>query len=108
VFELAPDGTETVLHTFAGAPDDGALPISGVIADKQGNLYGTTEEGGASNDGTVFMLAPDGTETTLHSFAGSDGKYPGRGALLDVGPYLYGTTIAGGSANDGVVFRVKK
>ncbi|MGH6887704.1 MAG: choice-of-anchor tandem repeat GloVer-containing protein [Rhizomicrobium sp.] len=106
VFKLAPDGTETVLYAFPGG-DGGAAPVAGVIVDK-GNLYGTTEEGGASNDGTVFSLAPDGTLTTLHSFAGSDGEYPGRGALLEVGPYLYGTTVDGGSAGDGVVFRVRK
>ncbi|MGH7223617.1 MAG: choice-of-anchor tandem repeat GloVer-containing protein [Gemmataceae bacterium] len=107
VFKIAPDGTETVLYAFPGG-DGGAQPGGGVIADKQGNLYGTTGGGGTSSDGIVFKLAPDGTETTLHSFEGSDGRSPGRGALLEVGPYLYGTTIAGGSTNYGVVFRVKK
>ncbi|MGH6877094.1 MAG: choice-of-anchor tandem repeat GloVer-containing protein, partial [Rhizomicrobium sp.] len=107
VFKLAPDGTETVLYSFP-AGNGGAAPVSGVIADKQGILYGTTSGGGASNDGTVFKLAPDGTETTLHSFTGSDGQWPGRGALLEVGAYLYGTTDVGGGADDGVVFRVKK
>ncbi|MGH6876314.1 MAG: choice-of-anchor tandem repeat GloVer-containing protein [Rhizomicrobium sp.] len=107
VFKIAPDGTETVLYSFTGG-NDGAGP-DGVIADKQGNLYGTTDVGGAKGFGTVFKLAPDGTETTLHTFAGSDGSHPG-GALLEVGPYLYGTTIEGGGIgiNDGVVFRVKK
>ncbi|HEY6578973.1 MAG TPA: choice-of-anchor tandem repeat GloVer-containing protein [Rhizomicrobium sp.] len=107
VFKIAPDGAETVLYAFSGG-EDGAEPLGGVIADKQGNLYGTTVGGGASDSGTVFRLAPDGAETTLHSFAGSDGASPGRGALLEVGHYLYGTTIEGGSANYGVVFRVRK
>jgi uncharacterized repeat protein (TIGR03803 family) len=71
VFKLAPPAagtttwTETVLHSFAGSPSDGAYPYAGLIADSAGNLYGTTTVGGASNLGVVFKLAPDGTETVL-------------------------------------------
>jgi uncharacterized repeat protein (TIGR03803 family) len=70
--------TETVLHSFAGGPSDGAFPFAGLIADRDGNLYGTTASGGASNFGVVFKLAPNGTETVLHSFTGSpsDGTSP--------------------------------
>ncbi len=67
-----------MLHSFAGL--DGARPLSGVIADAAGNLYGTTVVGGASDLGTVFVVTPDGIETVLHSFAGgSDGAHPDRG-----------------------------
>ena len=48
VFELAPDDTETVLYRFQGQPD-GGNPYSGLLADKAGNLYGTTEIGGTGS-----------------------------------------------------------
>lgn len=57
VFELAPDGTETVLHSF-GTGDRGALPAGGLVADKKGNLYGTTSKGGVSGFGNVFEITP--------------------------------------------------
>ena len=157
VFKIAPDGTETVLYTFANG-SDGATPYSGVISDKAGNLYGTTYEGaggygtvyeiardgteivlyrftGGSDggnpestlvrdkagnlygtttyygtgccNGTVFKLAPDGTETTLYDFTGgNDGGEPAAGVIMDKAGNLYGTTVIGGSANSGVVFKV--
>ena len=59
VFKLSPGGTETVLHFFTGG-GDGALPQGGLIADSSGNLYGTTNGGGASGLGTVFKLSGTG------------------------------------------------
>ncbi len=70
VFKLSPSGTLTVLHSFTGFPSDGAAPEAGLIADINGNLYGTTRFGGASGFGVVFKLSPGGTETVLHSFTG--------------------------------------
>jgi uncharacterized repeat protein (TIGR03803 family) len=96
VFKLAPDGTETVLHAFQGG-SDGDLPRSGLIADKIGNLYGTTTAGGPNGYGTVFELTPDGTETVLYSFkAGNDGNFPIGGVNMDKTGNLYGTTTYGG------------
>jgi len=116
VFKLAPNGTagwtETVLHSFTGFPTDGALPYAGLIADSAGNLYGATTGGGASGQGVVFKLAPDGTETVLHAFTGgSDGAYPGVGPLIaDSAGNLYGTTTGGGggpgASGQGVVFKL--
>jgi uncharacterized repeat protein (TIGR03803 family) len=60
VFELDNSSgsyAEYVLHTFAGAPDDGASPNAGLLMDASGNLYGTTSAGGASGDGTVFEIS---------------------------------------------------
>jgi uncharacterized repeat protein (TIGR03803 family) len=114
VFKLAPDGTETVLHTFTG--DDGGNPRAGLIADKVGNLYGTTIAGGSGGGGTVFKVTPDGTETVLHSFqGGSDGYEPTAAVIIDKRGNLFGTTVLGGSSaecngsNDGcgTVFEVK-
>ena len=99
VFKLAPSGKFKVLHSFA-AGADGAEPEAGVIRDRAGNLYGTTFEGGAAGGGTVFKLAPDGTESVLHAFAGSgDGLNPVGGLAADTSGNLYGTTEYGGLDN---------
>jgi uncharacterized repeat protein (TIGR03803 family) len=98
VFELAAGGTETVLYAFSGG-SDGAFPVAGLLADKAGNFYGTTETGGSANRGTVFKLAPGGTETVLYSFqGGSDGEYPDGILTADKAGNLYGTTGNGGGA----------
>jgi uncharacterized repeat protein (TIGR03803 family) len=57
VFEIAPDGTETILHKFSEATD-GANPVAGLVADSSGNLYGTASMGGAYGYGTVFEITP--------------------------------------------------
>ena len=49
---------ETVLHSFKGGSSDGATPYAGLITDKHGALYGTTQSGGTRNVGTVFKLTP--------------------------------------------------
>jgi uncharacterized repeat protein (TIGR03803 family) len=58
VFKLDLNGVETVLHSFAGFPHDGALPFAGLARDSAGTLYGTTWEGGTNDSGTVFKLTP--------------------------------------------------
>ncbi len=104
VFKLAPDGTETQLYAFHGGTDDGISPAGGVIADAAGNLYGATAGGGScsisqTGCGTVFRLAPDGTETLLYEFeGGSDGISPDAGLVMDTKGNLYGTTSFGGGA----------
>jgi uncharacterized repeat protein (TIGR03803 family) len=57
VFEITPTGTLTALHSFAGYPTDGANPMAGLVQATDGNFYGTSELGGAYDDGTVFSLA---------------------------------------------------
>jgi uncharacterized repeat protein (TIGR03803 family) len=94
IYRLAPDGTEKILYTFKGGPGDGNYPYGSLFMDKKGNLYGTTVAGGADNDGTVFKLAPDGTEKVLHSFTntGNDGDGPLGNLVRDRAGNLYGTT----------------
>jgi uncharacterized repeat protein (TIGR03803 family) len=58
LFKLSPSGKEVVLHNFEGAPTDGQSPNGGLIRDFAGNLYGTTQEGGAHGCGTVFKMTP--------------------------------------------------
>jgi uncharacterized repeat protein (TIGR03803 family) len=87
-----------VLYKFQGG--DGSVPLGSLIRDTKGNLYGTTAAGGASDDGTIFKLAPDGTETVLHSFSFfSDGASPQAGVKRDSAGNLYGTTEQGTGRN---------
>jgi uncharacterized repeat protein (TIGR03803 family) len=105
VFKLAQDGTESILHAFTGAPGDGQYPFGGLIADKAGNLYGTTSTGGADNTGTLFKLAPNGTESVLYSFKElPDGSGPVGDLIMDKAGNLYGTTPSGGANNSGTLF----
>jgi len=109
VFKVTPTGTETVLHSFANNGTDGVHPYAGLVLEKTtGNFYGTTHDGGASNNGTVFMVTPTGTETVLHSFVndGADGLNPYAGLILDKTGNLYGTTYSGGASNNGTVFEL--
>jgi|SRR5580692_655693 uncharacterized repeat protein (TIGR03803 family) len=109
VFKIDNAGKETVLHRFAGGTADGCFPYGGLIRDLAGNLYGTTQECGASNFGTVFKLNKTGKETTLYSFAGgaTDGEYPTYTTLLmDAGGTLYGVTQQGGTTGGGVVYKL--
>ncbi len=108
----------TDVYDFHGAPADGAQPESNLIADPCGALYGTTENGGEYNLGTVFKFVPakhgQGTLTTLYSFhGGSDGETPIQSNLIrDASGNLYGVTDFGGgyggsgSNSDGVVFKL--
>jgi uncharacterized repeat protein (TIGR03803 family) len=103
VFEISAGGAETTLHIFEGGTADGIQPLGGLLRDGAGDLYGTTIYGGIGNNGTgcgiVFKLAPDGTETILHTFAGgADGQAPYAGLTADGSGNLYGTTWLGGSS----------
>ncbi len=76
VFKLDKTGKETVLYSFTGG-SDGGYPFAGLICDSHGNLYGTTNGGGAAGAGVVFKVDRSGHETVLYSFTGgSDGGYP--------------------------------
>jgi uncharacterized repeat protein (TIGR03803 family) len=71
-----------------------------------GTLYGTTKAGGSKDDGTVFSVTTNGTETVLHSFGtGEDGSAP-QASLVDLNGTLYGTTNLGGANGGGVVFSI--
>jgi uncharacterized repeat protein (TIGR03803 family) len=103
VFKLDQAGNETVLHSFSGAPD-GASPNSLLITDAEGNLYGTTSQGGASTNcsatgcGVVFKIDPVGNQNVLYSFVGGiAGGSPIGGLIRDEAGTLYGITEDGGN-----------
>ena len=104
VFKISPNGTETVLHAFAGGTTDGQFPLRRLVMDSAGNLYGTTALGGANDLGTVFKISAAGTETVLYSFAGK--QQPSGGLIMDGAGNLYGTTSGGGANDDGTVFKI--
>jgi uncharacterized repeat protein (TIGR03803 family) len=106
VFRVTPQGTESVLHSFAGDTHDGGSPYAGLIRDEAGNLYGTTTGGGRKYRGTVFRLSPAGKMTVLHSFAGPDGATPLAPLMRDSQGNLFGTTSLGGTSDAGVVFKI--
>jgi len=106
VWKLSKNGTETVLHSFAGTPTDGQIPLAGVTLDAKGNLYGNTNGGGANNRGTVYTLNIKRKLTVLHSFAGSDGQSPLGSLVLDGKGNLYGTAAGGGSGSNGTVWSI--
>ena len=109
VFKLSASVNETVLHSFTGVPPDGASPFDGLILDWAGNLYGTTDGGGAYGFGTAFKLDTAGNQTVLHSFSeGSDGGLPVGGLVRDAAGNLYGTTSMYGSSfiPGGTAFRL--
>ena len=110
VFELSPSGSYTVQYKFTGGADGGS-PHAALVRDSKGNLYGTTFYGGTKPGtkgfGTVFEVAPDGTEKTLYAFkSGGDGAYPDAGLVRDAKGNLYGTTQTGGTFGRGTVFEV--
>ena len=99
VFMLTPAGTETVLYAFQG-DKDGAGPKAPLIADQHGNLFGTTQEGGVGNCGTVFQVTQQGAHSVLYTFQGeSDGCTPEGALLADQAGNLYGTAFFAGPGN---------
>ncbi len=112
VFEVTPEGTETVLYNFSPTGDpDGDYPQAGLISDGAGNFYGTTLAGGDDNAGTVFELYiyyGRWTDSLLYNFGwpGSSGSAPYAGLIFDAAGNLYGTTWYGGANGYGTVFEL--
>ena len=97
--------TLTTLASFNGA--NGSIPLAGLIADKAGNLFGTTYQGGATNQGTIFELPKGGALTDLASFGGANGALP-QGGLIAYAGNLFGTASSGGANGKGTVFELPK
>lgn len=85
----------------------GARPYAGLIMDSDGNLYGTADQGGPSNYGSVFEIAAGSNSiTTLALFSSSTGQYPASDLIMDASGNLYGTTQNGGTRNYGTIFEL--
>jgi uncharacterized repeat protein (TIGR03803 family) len=118
-FKLDTSGNYTVLHDFCSQANcaDGETPYAGLTEDASGNLYGTTEYGGANHidpnangGGTVFKLDSAGNYTVLYNFCSqancADGYLPYAGLIEDASGNLYGTTSVGGANHGGTVFKL--
>src|SRR5258708_3565079 len=112
---------EKILYSFTGAAD-GCVPVSGLVFDTAGNLYGTARFGGVNSPGlrcyngfgdgygVVYKLSPSAngtwTETAIHSFGGADGSWPTTGLIFDKAGNLYGAMASGGTGGGGVVYEL--
>jgi uncharacterized repeat protein (TIGR03803 family) len=117
VFSVTPQGSETQLYAFhgdggLGGSLDGAYPLNGVIQGSNGEFFGTTNNGGAFNVGTVFRVVPGGPESLVYSFSGAavlagsqDGAYP-EGVVQAANDALYGVAYGGGANFQGTVFGI--
>ncbi len=114
VYELTPGAsgwTQTILHNFAGSPNDGAIG-AGLAFDSHGNLFGFTESGGYEDWGVTFELQPTGSSgynySVIYLFMPQPGGAPGyiEVPLLDSAGNVYGSGTSGGSGNAGVVFEL--
>jgi uncharacterized repeat protein (TIGR03803 family) len=114
VFKLDPAGNFRILHDFTGGADGWIPGYGALLLDASGNLFGTTYGGGAFNQGTVFKVDQNGTQTVLYNFkGGTDGASPiAENLVQDGAGNLYGTTTFGGNKacqppfGCGVVFRL--
>jgi len=109
VFKITVSGTYTQLHSFGGTPDDGVVPLGGLIQATDGNFYGITASGGENecfqipqaggNCGTVFKMTPAGVTTIMYSFGTSisDGVTPMASLIQASDGNFYGTTANGGA-----------
>jgi uncharacterized repeat protein (TIGR03803 family) len=107
VFKISPNGALTTIYNFCALENcaDGALPLTTLVMDIDGNFYGQTWFGGANQVcptgcGTLFRITPTGKVTTLYNFCAQsgcpDGIHP-DGLALGIDGNIYGTTFAGGA-----------
>lgn len=120
VFKVTPSGVLTVLHQFATGKGDGKQPTSGLLMDKNGNLYGTASAGGGSGNygpglqclggcGVVYEITTAGAEKILYAFKGwkaGDGAAPFASLIMDKQGNIYGNTYAGGTYGYGTIFKL--
>jgi uncharacterized repeat protein (TIGR03803 family) len=110
VFELVNTGTgytQQTLASFSGA--NGASPMGTLLADANGDLFGTTQSGGASGEGTVFEMVHSVSGyslQTLYQFNYTDGAAPTGPLIADAAGDLFGTTQSGGAGGSGTVFEL--
>jgi uncharacterized repeat protein (TIGR03803 family) len=111
VFRVTPQGALTTLYSFCTNPScfDGAYPFASLFQASDGNLYGTTQEGGFQNAGTIFRIAENGKPASVYSFCAqancNDGISP-SGVVEGTDGNFYGTTSLGGTTDMGTVFRI--
>jgi uncharacterized repeat protein (TIGR03803 family) len=114
IFVIYPGGALSTIYSFCAKTNcaDGQTPNS-LAQGTDGYLYGTTRNGGAKNQGTVFKITPSGTLTTIYNFCTvgtfpycTDGASPWAGLMQGQDGNFYGTTVGGGWRDSGIVFKI--
>ena len=112
IFKVSLDGSlYKVVYNFGSNSTDGSLPVAPLVQGSDGNLYGTTQNGGGSGNcytgcGTLFKVTTSGSLTTLHIFNGDDGSYPDGALVQGNDSNFYGTTTGIGTEGYGTVFKI--
>jgi len=116
VFQLTTwNGLHTLYHfcsktNASGVCTDGEYPVAGLDLGNDGNLYGTTYQGGTNNEGTAFVITPWTVLYTLYNFCSlancADGANPESSLVQGTDGTFYGTTAFGGSSNMGTAFKL--
>jgi len=110
VFKIAKTGKLTTLYSFCSQSSctDGQFPYAALVQATDGNFYGTTSDGGANGNGTIFKISPGGALATLYSFCSqsgcADGAVPYAALIQGTNGSFYGTTSTGGANRAGTVF----
>ncbi len=112
IFRITRAGTLTTVYNFCSEANcaDGTNPIAGLIQARDGNLYGTTLQGGANGSGTIFKMSPSGSFSVFYTFCSesycTDGGTPYAPLLQASNGNFYGTTNFGGATGQGVIFEI--
>jgi uncharacterized repeat protein (TIGR03803 family) len=111
VFEVTPSGVVTVLYSFSGE-NDGGLPSTPLTLAPDGNFCGTTGGAGSNETGTLYIITPGGSFSTMYSFSAlktnsenSDGAYPSAALTVGSDGNMYGSCQNGGAGGTGTIFR---
>jgi uncharacterized repeat protein (TIGR03803 family) len=107
IFKITPEGTLTTVYNFCSQTGcaDGDFPYAGLVQATNGDLYGTTYQGGHGY-GTIFRISSAGALTTLHSFDVTDGANPDGSLVQATNGDFYGVTVKGGANNEGTIFKI--
>ncbi len=115
IYKVTPSGASSTVYQFCSKANcaDGKGPQGSLVLANDGNFYGTTTQGGANQEGTVFKLTSAGKITTLYNFCSvspncADGSLPLAGLIQGTDGNLYGVTETGGSAGFGTIFEITR
>jgi uncharacterized repeat protein (TIGR03803 family) len=97
-------GAVTTLYDFSGYPHDGQYPLAGLVEGTDGNLYGTTSEGGALGFGSIYQISTGAQYKQLYSFASKYGRYPYGPLLQHTSGKFYGSAFQGGASGEGAIY----
>lgn len=106
VFKITAEGGGGDLYVFSSSGTNGADPVGGLVEAADGDFYGTTQNGGVYNWGTIFKITSAGILTTLHSFDYTNGANPASELIQGTDGNFYGTTRTGGASEHGTVFKM--